>query len=878
MQLGAPAQVQPPGVVVVDPSTRRVLREGQPLAVNGRAFELLLVLAGQPDRVFTADELKASVWPGRILEDTNLRMQVKALRQALGAGAVVNVPGRGYKLACAAQLLPHRHPQPRRSSNLPHAAEPLLGRHDDVQHLQALLAGHRLVTVVGASGIGKTRLAQELARQQHPLLPDGAWWVDLAALSAGPQAGQALAQAVARELGLQTLALDDETEPSRVGRALARWQGLILLDNAEHLMVQQGPLAAFVLSLLTAAPGLRLLLTSQKALQLSDEWVYRLPPLPVPPADAEPGQARASVAMQLLERRARAADQRFVLADADLALATDVVRRLDGIALAIEMAAARLPELGVQALHRLLSLRLDLLGRSDDAELSRHRTLRAALDWSHDLLAPDEQVALRQLSVFAAPFRLESACQVVALPGEGSNERHVLAAILGLVDKSLLQTQPTTDAGTPARLRLLETTRLYATHALQACGEIERDGAQARHVRAMADLARQAGDEIHRLSDAVWSARWLPDHDDLMLGFDRAHARGDADAAAQIIELLVVGANITGRVDPALARAAASRELALHAAPLARARLLGWGSNLQAPGRSRLEAAAWRVQVWRDVGRPEGLQGLCTALAMQALALEEAGEQAGADVALAECRQLEDPRWSPRLRRRCTWIALSRMALLRDDATVSEQADALSRQLIQQLGQMGALRERALVQTHVAQTLRQQGLPEQALDLLQGLAAEQEALGCDIDSGISLGIASAARVESAANDAEPQLQAQAGAAARQALLRLAPLPALMRHFLEPLALLACWRGEPVVGAVLLAGADRLRRDHQYGHDPLSARSARRVLAWLDSTLGAAERTLAESRGAGLDGQALRGEALAWLERWNPIPEAGGQTP
>ena len=849
-----------PAMLEVDPATRTTRLQGRTVALKARAFDLLAVLASDLERVFTADELKAAVWPGRWVEDNNLRMQVQVLRKALGAESVINVPGRGYKLALAARV---RHPV-RRTGNLPHWAEALLGREADLAALQALLAQHRLVTVVGPGGIGKTRLAQQLALQDQARHRDGAWWVDLAPVPAGPAAVAGVAQVMAQALNLQTAAQVGPGVAASLGRALADRQSLLLLDNAEHLAGDTGCIADLVRTLLEAAPGLHLLLTSQQTLNLPEEWVYRLGTLAVPAADATPAQARSSPALQLLERRAGAAHQDFALTDADLGLAAEVVRRLDGIPLAIEMAAARLPVLGVQVLHGHLSQRLRLLGGQGDTRLARHRTLRAALDWSHDLLSPAEQAALRRLSVFAAPFRLDSATQVVASSILDGGD--ALRAIVGLAEKSLLQVEQGGPHGTPARLRLLESTRLYAEEALYRGAAAEREDAQWRHVQAMAGLARLAKDDFYQASDAAWSACWVPDHDDLMLGFDRAQAHGDADAAGQIIELLVLGANVTGRVGPALARAAATRELAERAAPLARARLLGWGSNLPAPGQSRAAAAAARVQVWREVQPPEGRRGLCASLAMQALACEEAGDRAAADAALAECRQIEAPQWPARLRRRCSWIALSRMAILRDDPALLVQADALSRQLIEQLGERGAWRERSIVQAHAAQALRLQGRHVHAAELLRTLSEAQLALGCDVDAGISLGIACAAWVEAAHDGAPADLWEQASLAARQALARLAPLPALMRHFLEPLALLACRLGDPTQGALLLAGAERLRHELQYGSDPMNARAAQQVRAELEARLSKPERALAEAHGRSLDGAALRLQAMAWLQR------------
>ncbi len=854
-------------VFELDLLARTLQCEGTTIDLKPRAFDLLATLAADPQRVFTAAELNAAVWPGRAVEDTNLRMQVQSLRHALGRDAVQNLPGRGYRL-----LHPVRLRQPLRTGgNLPLWDDSLLGRDDDLSALDTQLAVHRLVTVLGPGGIGKTRLAQQLARGRLALHRDGAWWVDLATVAAQPRAEQAVAQAVAQVLSLQSLLAGQDSAVSLLLRLLSGWQGLLLLDNAEHLCGVDGPLPALVQNLLASAPGLRLLVTSQQPLKLPAEWVYRLGPLALPAEGDSAAQLRASPAVQLLQRRALTAQQHFQLADDELPLAGSLVRQLDGIPLAIEIAASRLPAMGLELLHAQLHQQIKLLDGS--SAQPRHRTLQAALDWSYALLSPDEQVALRQLSVFAAPFRLDTACEVVALPERSTGD--VMQAVLGLVDKSMLQPQPTATLRQAPRLRLLETTRLHADQALRQQARVgERDGALARHVQVMARLAQRARDDFFQASDTGWCTRWLPDLDDLMLAFDRAHAASDAAAAASIIEVLVLGANITGRVDPALQRAAASRTLAEHADALSRARLLGWGNNLQTSGSSRAEAAARRVQVWRQVDQqPHGQQGLCAALAMQALGHEEAGDRAAADAVLAECRLLETAAWSPRLRRRCSWLPLSRMAVLREDPALRAESEWLSRRLAGELTHLGAWREAGIVECHLAHLARQQGKSRAAADLLRRLAADEAGRGGEVDAGIYLGEAAAALLDDVAAAAPPAgpvpAARQAAGMALIALQQVAPLPALVRHFVDALALLACHLGDPAQAAVLLAGAERLRASHTFAQDPLAATLAQRARDALSRQLPAARQQQCQAQGARMDAEALRQDALGWLRAWPP---------
>ncbi len=276
-----------------------------------------------------------------------------------------------------------------RHGALPREADPLLGRDTALAEVAALVQRQRLVSVPGAGRIGKTRVAQQAAQQtaqqaaqQTQAIPeDGVWWVDLAAVP----------------------------------------HGLLVLDNPEHLTEA---LAARLPMLLQAAPGLRVLVTPQHALHVSEEAAYWLDtPAPQPP-DAAVEAACANPAPQLMLRRALAVDHRFTLSDADLPWAAALVRALDGIPLAIEMAAVRLPAPGPGALQAQLVQRLGPPGHESDAPGSRHRTLCAALDCSHDLLSAAEKTALRQLSVFGAPRRLESAHAAAALRAQARAARN----------------------------------------------------------------------------------------------------------------------------------------------------------------------------------------------------------------------------------------------------------------------------------------------------------------------------------------------------------------------------------------------------------------------------------------------------------------------
>ena len=828
----APSALSP---VEIDRPRRAVIVGGRSIALGARAFDLLAVLASQPGRVFADAELIAAVWPNRVVEVNNLRVQVAALRKQLGTRAIVNVAGRGYTLAppaVGARAALH-------SSRLPRLLEPLLGRERDLTDLLALLRTHRLVTVFGAGGIGKTRLAQAAALQLEASHADGACWVDLAPLASESQ----IATAIAQEVGVQAGALDGDEAARNLGRALAGRDALLVLDNAEHLAPALAPL---LYALLQNVPTLHLLVTSQQLLHVPGEQVYRLDPLPVPAHGATPAEARACAALQLLERCAQGADHRFAFSDAGLHDACELCRRLDGIALAIEMAGARLPLLGAAALNEHLGERLRLLGDEAGAAPPRQRTLRAALDWSHALLSDEEQLVLRRLSVFAAPFRLDSA-QVVAADA-ALDAPAALRAIAGLADKSLLQVQAPHGSTEPQRYRLLESTRLYAAQALLRGGETA--AAEARHARAMAALADRAQASYWCTPDTAWLDQWRADHDDLQLGFDRAAAAGDAESAALIGEALHGIANLIGIYSAVTARLPAALALLPQAAPLARARLWNRFGAGTVPGLTRVEAARRRVAAWREVGEPKAL---ARALAMLASESQKAGDADAADAALAETRLLDDPAWPPRQRAMCVPLGGFFIAAQRGDVAALRASMRASLALAEA---GGARRMVAQARSNLAQAEMLDGNAREAVALLHEAVAEFRALDCSLDVGFNLGNLCAALV--AAGDAPA-----ARNAAEQALLLLHDTEPL-RFLFEPLAWLAWRLARPADAARMLGAADALRQRHAMSRQQLDERMVGEVRAGLAAALASAERAVLLAEGARFDADALREAALAWL--------------
>jgi len=867
-------------VLHIDPTRRTAQWHGQALPLNDRAFDLLLLLARQPGMLVPSATLERALWPNRRVESSNLRAQVAALRRLLGGEAVRTVTGRGYQLMlplaqALAAAAPGDGPDRSAAGPVPWPADDLIGRVACVLTLATQLRQHRVVSILGPGGIGKTRVALDLARQraQHRHqqglgdgLPGGLVWVDLAPLAATGADPAPLCRALADAARLQWDAPAGAPPAPHLGRVLhLASQGadtLLVLDNAEHHKV---PLAVLLPDLLAAAPALRLLVTSQHALPLVGGQAHWLPPLELPAAGASLAAIAASPAVQLLLRRAQALHPQWQPASADWPAIAALAQALDGLPLALELAAARLPLLGAAELRAGLAARVLTLEQPAGAAPSRQRTLLAALVWSFGLLNRAQQAALCRLAVLAGPFRLDTAVQLLGGNTPGAEAERTVQA---LVEQSMLQLLPGGPHGAPARLRLAETTRQFA---LQAAASDALHASAHRHSLALAALARAASLDFSTASDAAWQAHWGPDLADLQRAFDHAHAAGDADTAADIIEALVLGANITGQLHPALQRWQATRDLALGASPLARAKLLGWGNLALAPGGSRLAQSNQRVQAWRAVDGDAGRRGLCVALAMHAAVCQDHADPAAADVALADCLALEAPDWPARQRRRCSWYALTRLAIARDDAALLQRASRLSARLAAELRQQGAWREHTLVHGQQALMLRLRGQHSEAAALLGNAAATQLQLGCGLDAGRSLGLQAAAladQLDAATAAGQPDdaaLLQQACRTAARALALMAPYPALVIEFTDAMAGLVAWCDEPELAAQLLAGTAQQRVAQQKGTNRLVAQAAQRAWQRVHQQLDAQALAVCMRQGQALSADGVRLLALRGLD-------------
>lgn len=824
----------------------RILTDGgHAVMVGARAFDILVALLDRSERVVSRNELIDLVWPGLAVEENNLSVHICALRRALGQNAIVTVPGRGYQFAipldsdtraATAPSAPEASPplcagSPSRPTNLPDLLPPLYGRADEVRDVQALLREHALVTITGAGGIGKTRLAQEVAHGLVGAFAHGVWMVELAALTDPSLLVPTIAQSLRMALP------SDGTPTEALLGALKHREVLILLDNCEHLVGAVSELAQDVLG---HAGGVRILATSQELLRVPGEHLYRLAPLAVP-THCSADRVQEYGAVRLFLERVRALDPAFRITDANVEGVVAICSRLDGIALALELAAARVPMYGVEVLQERLIERFRILTTGPRVALPRHQTLRAALDWSHALLSEQEQKVFRRLSPFVGGFTIEAAQQVAA--DESMDKWAVVDHLSALIDKSLVLV----DDGVRPRYSMLETARAYALERARLAQE--QDSLQELHAQATLALLQSAAKRRD-------TGLLVQEMGNLRRAYQWAVA---SESHGQIAVAIATGSSVLlaveGFVVEALERLITVGPLVNADTPAeVAARYWQWlgrcGMDGRLPVHRCLEALRRAERMFREQGN---LRHQHACLRMQAQALLEAEDLPSARRALEEARHMEAQPLpvADRLRRlRC-------MALLEDRCDAPDSSLQLAQDALTLAESAGIERYVLILLSDIAGLHLKLGHAQEAVKRYAALA---ERARLRHDSGLTLCYALAGLT--AALVADGQLPAARGVA-------LEAVPLLRRSGLftaraDIFAWLLAREGQLQAAARLAGAADAFRRKRGSARSAVEQHIRREVEKLLMAEHGAEEVQRWSAAGAAFSEDVLAASVTACL--------------
>ncbi|ASV88155.1 transcriptional regulatory, C terminal family protein (plasmid) [Ochrobactrum quorumnocens] len=545
------------------PRLRILMRSGVKVEIGPRAIDILWLLVRANGELVTKDYLLETVWSGVVVEENNLQAQMSAIRRALGSDRdmIRTEFGLGYRLVRKqnSEAIAERVLDKLVTRALPIPLTPLLGRDRELLELGGLFDKSRLLTIVGSGGVGKTRSALEFAQRLADRDGHDVRLAEMAKIFDAQLVEASLANA------LLIPSLDIHHIREAVGGSKASPLTLIV-DNCEHL---SGAIAEAIEALLTNAPHIKILTTSQEPLGISGEQVYRLGPLSVPPQNiTDIKTAMQFPAFELLVERASANMQTFQI---DVELASAICRRLDGLPLALELAAARVATLGLNGVLAALNDRFNLLTAGRKTALAKHRTLRATVDWSYHLLDADEQLMLRRISVFSSQFDVAAVRAVAAQ--EKSDPWYAVDILGRLVSKSLLlldlsQTRP--------HYRFLESIRFYALEKLADDADLKR--IMERYAAHILTAARHANEDWKTLSTDEWRSTHAGIIDDLRGALDWSFSiNGDIQVGTSILACatpywvqLSLHDECRNRISDALERfadsLAPSEEMALQAA------------------------------------------------------------------------------------------------------------------------------------------------------------------------------------------------------------------------------------------------------------------------------------------------------------------------
>lgn len=521
--------------VEVDAAAHRLSRDGREIAIEPKAFAVLLEFLSHPGQLLSRDQLLDVVWGHSFITPATLNRIIAQLRKALADDSeaprcIQTVHGLGYRfIAALQQVQQERTPElrfaPPARARLPERTEPLIGRDGDIEALQRILQEHRLVTITGPGGLGKTQAALETARTIAADFPDGAWLFDCTSHTQG----DALVRWLAGMFDIHATTEADQLI-AQLAELLQPRRVLLVFDNCERVAE---PLGRTVASLLSACAGVHILVTSQQRLNCAGESLYGLPPLQVPQSgewatDEQLASLSSIPAVRLLLLRSQACASGFALTRDNAVTVAEICRRVAGFPLALELAAARLRLLSPEQLLARMDARLLNLAEANPGRPARHQTLRALIEWSFALLSEKEQALLCGLSIFAGACTLGGASAIgTAL---GLEDPQTLELLVGLIDKSLLAVDGTTN---PPSYRLLDSVRLFALERLVA----GRDETRIREAHLLHFVRFSGHAKAELLSDRqpLWFDRIRREWANLHIAFE--YAIGHVELADHALEL-----------------------------------------------------------------------------------------------------------------------------------------------------------------------------------------------------------------------------------------------------------------------------------------------------------------------------------------------------
>lgn len=796
---------------------RQVLVQGVVLPLGARAYDLLELLVGERDRVVPKDEIFEKVWPGLVVEDNNLTVQISTLRKALGADAITTSQGRGYRFT--AKVLDHKHQAPPQTNagNIPVRLPALYGRDGDLEQLVSAFASSACVTVCGLAGIGKTALAKVAAQQlaRSGSYRHGVWAVELADV----QGNETLIPALCETLGIELASGQPLT--AEFIEQLRHLNLLLVLDNCEHLIESTSDLVQQILS---TAADVHVLATSQEALRVVGERVMRLAPLPVPTSSSQSAALKFGAVRMLLERVRSALGSNFEPSPQEFDDLVEICRQLDGVPLALEFASARVPLLGLAGVRQRLHDRLRLLAGGHRATPSRHRSLQAALEWSHQLLSLRSREVLHRLAIFPSGFSIVGALLLF----DATDEDELLEHLSILVERSLITVQ----AGTHTRYRMLETTRAFALECLASEAELETW--HERHALVMAKLCVKAAQE----RDSSWLWQEMPGMRAALLWSTSAPGHDEISVTIATYTSVVLAAG--GAIREALDNLLKVQGSVQDGLPLGlRARYWHWLGRLGVEGRLPSSQCIGALEIadamFIQMDEPRHRQACQRHLAEARL---RSGDLERADRHLEEARSLEEIAAS----------SADRMRRLRVEALVSSArgdhpAALRYTQMALTIAEAHAIdRYRLLLMADVALTQLQMGRADAAAlsfqDLLlhlddslrQGLARAHAA------SGLTVALIAADRVAEAARSALRSV-------------RMLQQANLLRFRTDVFAWLAAALGHFQVAALLVGVSDAFLVKAETERDAVSKLARDKARALVGQALSPEDQAHWEAQGA-----------------------------